>query len=933
MASYVLPQVLVFQEFEETTSAQEYPLRACIVGPNYELHRYSNSSEKADCLVDSSYDPNAEECYSWPSRPAGGEVDQDYTQVYMDDALLRYFHHEIGVGGEIAWVAPGKNRIRADSLVFKTANGYTRSSNFYSRDVALGDVVRLMSSACGSIVTLESVVIGFAAEVIAAVVDAAASDEDNAAASTQTATGIQSAGELNYVNIAAVGAAYDGLADGYVSEVYTVEVIGASSGGDATTGILKVTSASGTDDQATLTPAAFGAPTEIGTRGLEVTWDNNASSGGGGASSVDPGVDPNDFVVGQTFVFTAAQTWVPPVPTSGGTYAGETDTTYVVEVTKGGLWADGPQVSVSTTTGVDVSGPTDVTAGATDFVVGSQGVVLQVDVAATGLCKGDRYTIGVTAEGEGAIQTLILANNLPDELQGECGGGSSVVPAPDLDVKLYMKKDVEIPENRLGYAPLVNWTQSATEICLEDGIVVYDSSWYNSLGTQLPLTVDDGKIYVSYRALLTTECEIVGSIDEASSVSATLGTVDKDNPLAFAVYKALLNSNGVEVKYLALCGTDQSDWESAIDILVGRDDVYSLVPLTQSKAIADLFVAHVDSQSTPTNGRWRICWLNMAAEDVKAVYVADDSGDPILATITDDPDTSGTQYTLVESTGAEFITQGVRAGDTVRAKYVGDGFGNYTYSSYIVDTVISEESLRLLTGPTAAVNVPSKIEIHRSLTRSELATDLAAKPGLFSDRRAYLVWPDTCGNAGETFPGYHMCAALAGLRSGVLPHQGLTNVEILGFDDVTRTSELFSTSQLNDMAETGYWIVTQDPGDGSIFTRHQLSTDVSTLNMREQNITTNLDSLSFVFLDTMKDFIGKGNVTPIMLQLIKAEISGILSQYQNTVTVERLGPQILTGSIIELAIHPTLKDRIVARIRVDLPEPLNNLELHLIVAA
>jgi hypothetical protein len=228
--------------------------------------------------------------------------------------------------------------------------------------------------------------------------------------------------------------------------------------------------------------------------------------------------------------------------------------------------------------------------------------------------------------------------------------------------------------------------------------------------------------------------------------------------------------------------------------------------------------------------------------------------------------------------------------------------------------------------------VPSKIEIHRTLTRTELAADLATNPGLFSSRRIYLVWPDQVGNAGETFAGYYLCAALAGLRSSVLPHQGLTNIEINGFDDLSRTTEFLSVSQLNTMAASGYWIVTQDPNDGQVFTRHQLSTgDQSNINTKEQNITTNVDSMSRGFLLALKPFIGQGNVTPTMINILKGEIIGKIEEYKNTIVVNRLGPQLISAEILELQIHPTLADRIVARISIDPPEPFNNLDLHLIV--
>jgi hypothetical protein len=374
-----------------------------------------------------------------------------------------------------------------------------------------------------------------------------------------------------------------------------------------------------------------------------------------------------------------------------------------------------------------------------------------------------------------------------------------------------------------------------------------------------------------------------------------------------------------------------------LDKLTGRDDVYSLVPLTQDKDVQDAFEAHCLGESTPENGRWRICWLNKPAETVLPVVSvsAVDGVSPVLATILDDPDAVGTQYTIVTSVGQEFLTAGVRPGDAVRALYQGDGFGNFAYSEFLVDAVVNNETIRLFSGPAAAVNVPSKIEIWRTLTRTETADNLATFPGLFRSRRAYLVWPDLIGNGGRTVPGYFLCCSLAGLRSGVLPHQGLTNVQILGWDDLTRTTKFFTATQLNVMAASGWWIVTRDPRDGTVFTRHELSTDDQTNNLkRRQMVTTNVDYISFTFLNRLKGFIGRGNATPTMLDIVRSEVIAVIEGFKNTIISRLLGPQLLASTFIKsIRIHPTLKDRILIIIDLDVPLSLDNIELHLQVNA
>jgi hypothetical protein len=936
MPSYILPQVLVYQEFILQPVALDLPQRACIIGEQFNLHRYSVAGEKAACRLkttngtDVIYDPTSDNCYPWPGKTAGEIPDEDYTRVYFDDALLQYFHDPIGSGSPIYWVSPEKNRIRADNLIWQTANGYTRSAALL-RDVKIGDVIQLLTSACGSVVTLESVIIGLIADVIPAVIDSAEVEVSNHIATSLTSSNSQETGPFNNVMIDSVDpSSYNGLADGYPSETYHIEVIGASIGDDATTAILKLVSGSGLDDVATFSPAAFGAPTAIGTRGLTVTFGNSSSS-----SSPTPGYDLNDFQVGQKWRVDVSQAFSPSTPASSGTYIGSQDMTYIIEVSRGGHFTDAnkPLINVTTNIGQDISGPTEVTASAAWVSAGNLGVLVNFTGAA--LCKGDRYYIPVVAAAPGAVRTLALANNLPDAMRGECIGSSSSssVPTPDLDVKLFIKKNMEVTENRTGYAPLVNWTQSETEVCLQDNILGYDSSWVNSLGQLVALPVTYGKPYVTWRGRLSTWCNTVGTVTQVSDVPAALGTVDPDNPLAFGVYNALLNANGEEVKFLGVCSHSPvtlDDWLYALDLLVGRDDVYSLVPLTQEKTVHDAVNAHVLAESTPENGRWRIGWYNRAAEEIIGVYAATTAGDPVLGTITDDPDTSGTQYTLVEITGGQLLTNSVRSGDILRTNYTSDGFGNYTYSEYVIDVVINEETCRLMSGPASPINVPQKMEIWRQLSKTELATQLAGLPGQYTNRRAYLIWPDVVGNAGVTFPGYFLCCALAGLRSGVLPHQGLTNVEIIGFDDMSRTTDLFSATQLNLMASSGYWIVTEDPNDGTIYTRHQLSCgDQSDVNQREQSITTNVDHISYTILNRMKTYIGRGNVTQVMVDIVFGEMLSIMDEFRNTIVVDRLGPQLNAYQILELRQHPTFKDRITTTISIVPPAPFNNLEVHL----
>ena len=244
--------------------------------------------------------------------------------------------------------------------------------------------------------------------------------------------------------------------------------------------------------------------------------------------------------------------------------------------------------------------------------------------------------------------------------------------------------------------------------------------------------------------------------------------------------------------------------------------------------------------------------------------------------------------------------------------------------------MLSEGSLLLYTALSAAINEPQRVEIWHSFTRNEIADDVAATAAAFASRRICAVWPDQVGSSGVMQPGYYLAAACAGFVSGVVPHQGLTNVEIKGFDDYSRSYKLFNETQLNRMAEAGVWIVTEDR-DGTPFTRHALTTSTVDLNRREEMIRRNVDSISYYFLRQLRPYIGRTNVTPGMEQILRNRTLSIIDFLKSVGYTAELGGQLIDGTIRTLRIHPLLKDRIELVLDLVVPAPLNNIEVHLVV--
>jgi hypothetical protein len=97
----------------------------------------------------------------------------------------------------------------------------------------------------------------------------------------------------------------------------------------------------------------------------------------GGLLGVGRGDDvtPDDLIAGQRWHVTVDGAFAEPTATSGGDYDGRNDTTYIVRSPAAACsTADvQPQIKVTTTNGIDLSGPTTVTGAGTDFDIGTKG--------------------------------------------------------------------------------------------------------------------------------------------------------------------------------------------------------------------------------------------------------------------------------------------------------------------------------------------------------------------------------------------------------------------------------------------------------------------------------------------------------------------------------------------------------------------------------
>jgi len=68
-----------------------------------------------------------------------------------------------------------------------------------------------------------------------------------------------------------------------------------------------------------------------------------------------------------------------------------------------------------------------------------------------------------------------------------------------------------------------------------------------------------------------------------------------------------------------------------------------------------------------------------------------------------------------------------------------------------------------------------------------------------------------------------------------------------------------------------------------------------------------------------------------MLDLINSQISFQITALEASSGNARLGPQLISGTIISIAADPVFADKVVVVVALDIPEPLNQLEITLII--
>ena len=608
-----------------------------------------------------------------------------------------------------------------------------------------------------------------------------------------------------------------------------------------------------------------------------------------------------------------------------------------------------PKVRITDSAGVDQQTSVVVTAGGI-ISVGLNGVLLSFPpnfntlggLASTGgLVLGDIFTIAARASDPGAIKTLVLADDLPASIAAGLMSDGEANYAPDLFSAALMLVGASkaIPAQDGAVPGAYNWTAGTSTMTVNPNVMLQDASWVDGLGNQPYLPLVTGSLYVEYRSLLQDYADAIYSITDIGQVVPELGPVDPDNPLAMAVNTTLENI-GRGTCYFSAIATDDVAGDTAALSRGGLVNyLYTLNPAgVTDPARHAVLEAHIDSMSTEIKKRWRIGLIGRELPTIAPVLTAatNPAGTDWKATVGVDSRTG--LVTKVTMTQAANLLTVLKVGDQVQLQFATDAWGNITYSTNSVAELGSNTVFYLASPLASAELVASKIVVNHPLDVQEQADAVKAIATGYDNKRMYVCFPGNLGLSSGTYVNAaYGAAAVTGLVGSVAPQQGLTNIELNGIGDVPYSYGLFSYDQLNEIAGGGTLIIMQDTQGGTVYVRHQISTAYidGNLNTQEMSMVKNLDSISYYFATLLAPFIGKYNVTPELISVIQTQIQDGLNFLGSLTGVGLLGPQVILSNgntkIQSVAQHPTLKDHMLAVVNIELPAPLNVIQLSIVV--
>jgi hypothetical protein len=99
---------------------------------------------------------------------------------------------------------------------------------------------------------------------------------------------------------------------------------------------------------------------------------------------------------------------------------------------------------------------------------------------------------------------------------------------------------------------------------------------------------------------------------------------------------------------------------------------------------------------------------------------------------------------------------------------------------------------------------------------------------------------------------------------------------------------------------------------------------------RELSVVKNFDHLSYYFYNVLTPFIGVYNITDQTIGLVMASINQA-AEKKTKASLPKIGAPLKGWTVISAGQSSTASDRVEGKVKLDLPKPLNGIDLYLAI--
>ena len=556
-----------------------------------------------------------------------------------------------------------------------------------------------------------------------------------------------------------------------------------------------------------------------------------------------------------------------------------------------------------------------------DITLGDTGYTVKVTFGEDSE-KGDAVTIGIKAE---TVSTTLFN-----------GIRLSTTPVSLADWNTY--KGTAIPSIAACKA-LTGWLDGE-EVTVDDAGT--NATWRNKptlsvQGSNVDFIENRGELYQQFRVMLKPGVtDDVYTIKNVEDIQKYFGTIAIENDLAYGCASALEGSAGRAIYALRVRDNTAAAYLEALNKVETNASTYSFAILNEDMEVLQIVKEYVEKRSHPENKKWcrALCGIDMPG----AYTLADTDlqGNPIFADIVPSPQnstyllelTSGTQFDFLDIALAGMTTN-INPGDKVVQLSTG--------AEYTIARVSSSRVLVLENGPTGGVSAAA-IKLVKADTPVNAGEYVAAVAEKLNNRRFTVVYcdrgtvgvEDADGDMRQVIvPNRFLAATVAGIASAVVPQAPITRTEVTTIDAATRMYTQYTQVMLDDIAKHGVLLVTQDVKNQPCYIRHQLTTETDKGSLYyEESCTRNLDNISYSIVDALESYIGKSNVTPSALRSIMNSVTTVLTSFTQDSPNDLIGPSLINWTDLTVEQDPVFKDRVIVRVKLYLPLPLNNIKVY-----